>query len=173
MGFIRHLLPGDFVLITREERWMRAAYREAERARDLGEVPVGALVVFEEEVVGVGFNRRETDHDPVAHAEILAIRQAAEKLGRWRLTGCELFVTLEPCPMCAGAIVNSRLDRLIYGASDPRAGAAGTVFDLVRDDRLNHQVEVVHGVLREPCSQILSDFFAALRAKRRTKPNDA
>ncbi len=159
--------------MTREERWMRAAYREAERARDLGEVPVGALVVFQDEVVGVGFNRRETDHDPVAHAEILAIRQAAEQLGRWRLTGCELFVTLEPCPMCAGAIVNSRLDRLVYGASDPRAGAAGTVFDLVRDERLNHQVEVVPGVLADSCSQILSDFFADLRAKRRKKPNDA
>ena len=159
--------------MTREERWMRAAYREAERARDLGEVPVGALVVFQDEVVGVGFNRRETDHDPVAHAEILAIRQAAERLGRWRLTGCELFVTLEPCPMCAGAIVNSRLDRLVYGASDPRAGAAGTVFDLVRDERLNHQVEVVPGVLADSCSQILSDFFADLRAKRRKKPNDA
>ncbi|MEC9464470.1 MAG: tRNA adenosine(34) deaminase TadA [Myxococcota bacterium] len=159
--------------MTREERWMRAAYREAERARDLGEVPVGALVVFQDEVVGFGFNRRETDHDPVAHAEILAIRQASEQLGRWRLTGCELFVTLEPCPMCAGAIVNSRLDRLVYGASDPRAGAAGTVFDLVRDERLNHQVEVVPGVLADSCSQILSDFFADLRAKRRKKPNDA
>ena len=155
--------------MTRDERWMKAAFAEAERARELGEVPVGALVVFEERVVGVGFNRRETDHDPLAHAEILAIREAAEALGRWRLTGCELFVTLEPCPMCAGAIVNSRLDRLVYGASDPRAGAAGTVFDLVRDTRLNHQVEVVHGVLGEPCSKILSDFFADLRAKRRAK----
>ncbi len=155
--------------MTRDERWMRVAFREAERARELGEVPVGAIVVFEDEVVGIGFNRRETDHDPVAHAEILAIREAAEKLGRWRLTGCELFVTLEPCPMCAGAIVNSRLDRLVYGATDPRAGAAGTVFDLVRDERLNHQVEVVQGVLGESCSRILSDFFAGLRAKRRAK----
>ncbi len=157
--------------MTRDERWMQAAYEEAEKACALGEVPVGAVVVFEDEVVGIGFNRRETDHDPVAHAEILAIQQASRALGRWRLSGCELFVTLEPCPMCAGAIVNSRLDRLVYGASDPRAGAAGTVFDIVRDERLNHQVEVVQGVLGESCSRILSDFFADVRARRRSKPD--
>ena len=159
--------------MSRDESWMQAAFAEAQRAQALGEVPVGALVIFEEQVVGRGFNRRETDHDPLAHAEILAIREASETLGRWRLSGCELYVTLEPCPMCAGAIVNSRLDRLVYGASDPRAGAAGTVFDLVRDERLNHQVEVVDGVLRDDCSRILSEFFADLRARRKTKTDEA
>nr|ADI21634.1 cytosine/adenosine deaminases [uncultured myxobacterium HF0130_06F04] len=157
----------------RDESWMQAAFAEAEKARALGEVPVGALVIYEDRVVGRGFNRRETDHDPLAHAEILAIGEAAKTLGRWRLSGCELYVTLEPCPMCAGAIVNSRLDRLVFGATDPRAGAAGTVFDIVRDQRLNHQVEVVSGVLGEPCSRILSDFFADLRARRKAKTDQS
>ncbi len=142
---------------------MEHALREAKRAADLGEVPVGAVVVRGEALVASGFNRREIDRDPLAHAEMLAIKQAAVVLEGWRLTGCTMFVTLEPCPMCAGALVNSRIDRLVYGASDPKAGFCGSLGDLVRDRRLNHRLEVRSGVLEPACRQVLRDFFASLR----------
>ena len=146
-----------------DRRWMREALAEAERAAAIGEVPVGAVVVYQGQVIGRGHNRRESDGDPLAHAEILAIQRAAQNLGDWRLSGSTLYVTLEPCAMCAGALVNSRVDRLVYGASDPKAGYCGTLGDLVRDPRLNHRLEVESGVLERPCGQILRDFFAALR----------
>lgn len=142
---------------------MGLALQEAALAATCGEVPVGAVIVCDGRLVAQAHNRRETDRDPLAHAEILAIRQAAQRLRCWRLTGCTLVVTLEPCPMCAGAIVNARLDRLVYGAADPRAGAAGSVFDIVRDDRLNHRAEVTCGVLQEEAAKLLTDFFAARR----------
>ncbi|MBT6432923.1 MAG: nucleoside deaminase [Deltaproteobacteria bacterium] len=150
-----------------DEHWMGQALEEAQLAADKGEVPVGALVIHEGKVIAKAHNLRELNKDPLAHAELLAIGKAAEELGRWRLIECTLYVTLEPCPMCAGAIVNSRLDRIVYGAGDPRAGACGTIFNIVEDERLNHRPEVVRGILKEPCSQILSKFFKDLRAKRK------
>jgi tRNA(adenine34) deaminase len=143
--------------------WMGLALEEAERAAAIGEVPVGAVVVRADEVVGRGFNRRETDGDPLAHAELLALRAAAKRIGHWRLGGCSLYVTLEPCAMCAGALVNSRVDRLVFGASDPKAGFCGSLGDLVRDPRLNHRLEVVAGVRAEESGRLLRDFFGVLR----------
>ncbi|MET9668095.1 tRNA adenosine(34) deaminase TadA [Streptomyces sp. NPDC006475] len=139
---------------------MRAALAEAERAALSGDVPVGALVLDEDgTVLSAGHNERELTADPTAHAEVLAIRRAAERLGSWRLTGCTLVVTLEPCTMCAGAIVQSRVDRVVYGARDEKAGAAGSLWDVVRDRRLNHRPEVVLGVLEQECAALLTAFF--------------
>ena len=146
-----------------DQRWMERALREAKRAAAIGEVPVGAVVVHGETLVARSFNRREVDRDPLAHAEMLAIRRAAAVLEGWRLTGCTMFVTLEPCAMCAGALVNSRVDTLVYGASDPKAGFCGSLGDLVRDRRLNHRLEVRSGVLGPECRRVLKDFFASLR----------
>lgn len=143
---------------------MRRALDEARCAAALGEVPVGALVVSASgELVGRGFNRRERDQDPTAHAEILAIREAAQRTGSWRLEGTTLYVTLEPCAMCAGAMVLARVGRLVYGAADPKAGFCGSLGDLVRDPRLNHRLEVASGVLAAECGALLSGFFAGLR----------
>jgi tRNA(adenine34) deaminase len=146
-----------------DERWMQEALAAARQGGALGEVPVGAVVVLDGAVVGRGFNRREIDGDPLAHAEICAIRQAAAAVAGWRLDGCTMYVTLEPCAMCAGALVNSRIDRLVYGARDPKAGYCGSLGDLVRDPRLNHRLEVTAGVLEASCGQLLKDFFARLR----------
>jgi tRNA(adenine34) deaminase len=146
-----------------DEAWMLEALELARAAAALGEVPIGALVVRAGEVVGRGFNRRETDRDPLAHAEILAVREAARAVGGWRLTGCTLYVTLEPCPMCAGALVNARVDRLVYGAADPKAGYCGTLGNLVQDPRLNHRLAVTAGVLEGECAAVLRTFFAELR----------
>jgi len=143
---------------------MRAALEEAARALDSGDVPIGAVVLDATgSVIGRGHNVRERDGDPTGHAELLACRRAAETLGRWRLAGCTLVVTLEPCTMCAGAVVLSRLERLVFGAFDPKAGAVGSLWDVVRDRRLNHRPEVVGGVLAEECSALLDDFFAHQR----------
>ncbi len=145
---------------------MDEALAEARLALAAGEVPVGAVVVHEGIVVGRGHNLRETANDPLGHAELLAIAAAAKHLGRWRLFGCSLVVTLEPCPMCAGAIVNSRIERLVFGAADPRAGAAGSIMDIVRDGRLNHRAEVVGGVRAAESAELLKSFFAARRKGR-------
>ncbi|MBK6846411.1 MAG: nucleoside deaminase [Proteobacteria bacterium] len=146
---------------------MKLALDAAERAAQLGEVPVGALLVDAQGVVlATAHNRRQTDRDPTAHAEILVLREAARRLGDWRLVGTCLYVTLEPCPMCAGALVNARVDRLVFGCADPKAGAVQTLYALCSDSRLNHRVEVVAGVLAQTCAQRLSDFFAALRARK-------
>lgn len=146
--------------------WMRQAIAEAERGGALGEVPIGALFVRGGEVLGRAHNRREIDRDPLAHAELLVIRQAAERTGGWRLGGT-LYVTLEPCPMCAGALVAARVERLVYGAADPKAGYCGTLGNVVQDPRLNHRLEVEPGVLAEECGALLSGFFAALRRNPR------
>ncbi len=148
-----------------DERWMDEALAEARLALAAGEVPVGAVVVHEGVVVGRGHNLRETVNDPLGHAELLAIAEAAKTLGRWRLFGCSLVVTLEPCPMCAGAVVNARLDRVVYGAADARAGAAGSIMDIVRDGRLNHRAEVVGGVRAEESAMLLREFFASRRQR--------
>ncbi|MEU9588178.1 tRNA adenosine(34) deaminase TadA [Streptomyces sp. NPDC048193] len=141
---------------------MRLALTEAGRAARRGDVPVGAVVLAPDgsTVLAAGHNEREATGDPTAHAEVLAIRRAAARLGdRWRLTGCTLVVTLEPCTMCAGAVVQSRVDRVVYGARDDKAGAAGSLWDVVRDRRLNHRPEVIEGVLAEDCALLLTDFF--------------
>ncbi|WP_250446410.1 tRNA adenosine(34) deaminase TadA [Actinotalea sp. C106] len=143
---------------------MRVALTEARACLGTGDVPVGAVVIGPEgDVVGRGRNRREAVGDPTAHAEVLALREAAERLGRWRLDDCTLVVTLEPCAMCAGAVVLARVERLVLGAWDPKAGATGSVHDLVRDRRLNHQVEVLGGVLEQDCATLLREFFAPHR----------
>ena len=136
-----------------DERFMRVALDEAALAARAGEVPIGAVVVFEGRVIARAHNRRELDKDPSAHAEFLALLEAARVLGRWRLTGCTVYVTLEPCLMCAGLMVNSRIDRCVFGAPDPKGGAVGSLYDLSRDNRLNHGFEVTSGVLQDECSK--------------------
>ena len=143
---------------------MRDALAEAAKALDTGDVPIGALVLSAQgRVIGRGHNRREADGDPTAHAEVLALRAAAQATGSWRLDGCTLVVTMEPCAMCAGALVLARVERLVYGAGDPKAGAAGSLWDLVRDRRLNHRPEVIAGVLADECGAIVREFFATHR----------
>lgn len=142
---------------------MRVALEDAETAAEGGDVPVGAVVARGDEIVGRAGNAREREQDPTAHAEIVALRQAASAVGSWHLEGCTIYVTLEPCAMCSGALVLARLDRLVFGAVDPKAGFAGSLGDLVRDPRLNHEVEVVAGVLSEECGSILRGFFAERR----------
>lgn len=147
-----------------DEAWMNEALAEALAAQEEGEVPVGAVVVFEGRVVGRGHNRNISDRDPTAHAEIVALREAARALGNHRLTGCTLFATIEPCAMCAGAMVHARIQRLVYGADDPKAGAVRSVMHLLSQPALNHKVEVTGGVLGERCAQLLQQFFQARRA---------
>ena len=149
--------------------WMDRALAEARAAEAAGDVPVGAVVVVAGQVVGAGRNRREVDRDPTAHAEILALRAAAATVGSWRLEGATLYVTLEPCAMCAGAAVLARLPALVYGAPDPKAGAVGSLYDICRDDRLNHQVEVTGGVAADESARLLRRFFKARRAKSRPR----
>lgn len=144
-------------------RYMRMALEEARRAADEGEVPIGAVVVCDGAVVARAHNRRETDADPSAHAEFSAMVAASRELGRWRLTGCTVYVTLEPCLMCAGLMVNARIDRCVYGAADPKGGALGTLFDVSHDARLNHEFEVVSGVLADEAADLLRSFFRARR----------
>jgi tRNA(adenine34) deaminase len=146
-----------------DETWMAEALALARKAGSEGEVPIGSVVVFEGRIVGRGRNARERLRDPTAHAEILALQEASRTLGRWRLTGATIYATLEPCPMCAGALVNARIDRLVYAVADPKAGAAGTLFDLPRDPRLNHQITVDSGVMAQECGAVLTDFFRARR----------
>jgi len=146
-----------------DETFMRLALEEALLAGSEGEVPIGAVVVCDGAVVARAHNRRENDRDPTAHAELIAIREAASKLGRWRLSDCTVYVTLEPCPMCAGAMHQARIARLVYGAPDPKAGAVGTLFDLSDDERLNHRFEVRSGVLAEESAALLKEFFGRLR----------
>ncbi len=152
-----------------DEKWMRYAIALADKAKDLGEIPVGAVIVKDDEVVAEGYNLSICQHDPSAHAEMLAIRSAGEVLENYRLIDCTLYVTLEPCPMCAGALVHSRIKRVVFGAYDEKTGAAGTVMNLVQDGRLNHQCEVTGGVLQDACSTQISDFFKARRKAHKAK----
>jgi tRNA(adenine34) deaminase len=148
-----------------DETWMREALAEARRALEHADVPIGCVIVDDSGVeLARGHNRREVDADPTAHAEVLALRAAAERRGHWRLTGCTVYATLEPCPMCAGALVNARVSRLVYAARDPKAGAVDTFYTLGRDERLNHRFEVTSGLLADECAAELSAFFAKLRA---------
>lgn len=150
--------------------FMQEAIAEAQRAAAEGEVPVGAVVVHNGEIIGRGQNRVIRDSDPTAHCEIVAMRQAARHLRNYRLTGCELYVTLEPCSMCSGAILHARIARLVYAAADPKAGACGSVLDVMNHPKLNHRVEVTEGVLAAECGTLLSDFFRARRLKRESTP---
>ncbi len=147
-----------------DERFMRLALSEAGVALEEGEVPIGAVIVHDGGVIGRAHNQRETLRDPTAHAEILAITQAAAALDRWRLTGTTLYVTIEPCAMCAGAVVLARIDRLVYGARDPKAGACGSLYDIPRDERLNHRLDVTTGVIEQECGDLLRQFFELKRA---------
>ncbi len=155
--------------VADDERFMREALAVAEQAARAGDVPVGAIVVQDGRIVGIGRNRRECDADPAAHAEIVALRDACRGAGRWRVDGASLYVTLEPCPMCAGAIVNARVARLVYGADDPKAGAVRSLYSICDDVRLNHRVDVHRGVLAEPCAEILSSFFRRARQRPRAE----
>ncbi len=159
-----------------DEFWMREAISEARqclltqnsklKTQNSADVPVGAICIYENRVVGRGHNRREADNDPTAHAEVLALREAAETLGAWRLDGVTLYVTLEPCPMCAGALWLARVERLVFGAWEPKSGACGSVFDIPRDPRLNHRPQVRGGVLESECAALLEEFFVARRDAR-------
>lgn len=153
--------------MTLEEKNMRAAIRQAKKAEALGEVPIGCVIEYEGKIIGRGYNRRIVDKSVLAHAEIIAIRKACKKMGDWRLEGCTMYVTLEPCPMCAGAIVQARIPRVVIGCMNPKAGCAGSVLDMLREPGFNHQAEVESGVLGEECSQMLTEFFRKLRKKQR------
>ena len=147
-----------------DERMIRQAIIEAEKALEVGDVPIGAVIVHKERIIGRGHNQRELLQDPTAHAEMIALTAAAAELGTWRFTGCTIYVTLEPCPMCAGALVQARIDRLVYGADDPKAGACGSVYNIVEDDRLNHLVKVDRGNMANECAHLLKEFFTQQRA---------
>ena len=149
-----------------DEYYMKKALAQAARALKLGEVPIGCVVVHDDKIIGRGYNRRNTDHSTLSHAEITAIKKASKKINDWRLEDCTLYVTLEPCQMCAGAIVQSRVKRVVIGAMNKKAGCAGSIFNLLEEDRFNHKAEVVRGVLENECSEMMSMFFKELRAKK-------
>lgn len=152
-----------------DERFMRAAIDAAKIAEENGDVPIGAVIVHQNQIIAKGWNQRELLRDPTAHAEIIALTQAAAAMDSWRLHGCSIYVTLEPCTMCAGALVLGRLDRLVYGCSDPKAGAIESLYNVVTDDRLNHRLEVTSGVLADECSGQLQQFFARRRRENNNK----
>lgn len=150
-----------------DETYMREAIRQAKKAYALGEVPIGCVIVYKAKIIGRGYNRRTIDKNTLAHAELTAIRKASRKMGDWRLEGCTLYVTLEPCQMCSGAIVQSRMDRVVIGCMNPKAGCAGSILNLLQMEEFNHQVDITTGVLGEACSQMMKDFFRELREKKR------
>ena len=155
--------------MTDDEKYMRAAIREAKKAYALGEVPIGCVIVFEGKIIGRGYNRRIADKNVLSHAEINAIKKACKKMGDWRLEQCTMYVTLEPCQMCAGAIIQSRLTRVVVGCMNPKAGCAGSVLNLLDIKQFNHQAELTTGVLEEECSALMTGFFRELREKNRRK----
>lgn len=152
---------------TTDEKYMKEAVRQAKKAYKLEETPIGCVIVHEGKIIGRGYNRRNTDKSPLAHAEIRAIKKASRKLGDWRLEECTLYVTLEPCQMCAGAIVQSRIPRVVVGCMNPKAGCAGSILNLLDVKEFNHQAEVVTGILEDECSALMKDFFKELRAKKK------
>ena len=155
--------------MTPEEKYMREAIRQAKKAAALGEVPIGCVIEHQGKIIGRGYNRRTTDHSTLAHAEIIAIKKACRSMGDWRLEGCTMYVTLEPCPMCAGAIVQARIPKVVMACMNPKAGCAGSVVDLLHQDGFNHQVETEVGLMGEECSQMLKDFFKELRKRRKAE----
>ena len=158
--------------MTPEEKYMKEAIRQAKKAEALGEVPIGCVIEYEGKLIGRGYNRRMADKTVLAHAEILAIKKACRKMGDWRLEGCTMYITLEPCPMCAGAIVQARISRVVIGSMNPKAGCAGSVLNLLQEEGFNHQVETCTGVLQKECSDMLSQFFRELR-RRKSKKTDS
>jgi tRNA(adenine34) deaminase len=160
---------GGFTIVIDDFSFMKLAIEEAKKAEAIREVPIGAIVVKEGEIVAAAYNLRESDQRAVAHAELLAIDEACKKLNTWRLTGCTLYVTLEPCPMCAGAIIQSRVDRVVFGASDPKAGCVGSIYNLLAEPKFNHQCEVEKGIMAEECGELLTNFFRQLRKKKDLK----
>jgi len=154
-------------MVMNDEQYMQLAIKQAKRAEEMDEVPIGAIIVYNDEVIATGYNKRETSQKTASHAELIAIERANEIVGSWRLENCTLYVTLEPCPMCAGAIVQSRIKRVVYGASDPKAGCAGTLMNLLREEKFNHQVEVEANILEKQCSSLLTNFFRRLRDRKK------
>lgn len=159
--------------LQEKEFFMREALKEAQKAYDQAEVPIGAVVVLNGEIIGRGHNLREKEQDATLHAEIKAVRQANQHLGSWRLEDCELFVTLEPCPMCSGAMILARLKKVTFGAFDPKSGTAGNFMNLLQDERFNHQVEVEQGILEDECKEILQTFFKGLRERNKQRKQEA
>lgn len=151
--------------MTRDEKYMKEALKQAKKARDIEEVPIGCVIVYQDKIIGRGYNRRRIDKNTLSHAELNAIKKASKKLGDWRLDDCEMYVTLEPCQMCAGAIVQSRIKKVYIGCMNPKAGCAGSILNLLQIEKFNHQVEIIKGILEEECSSIMKEFFKSLRAK--------
>lgn len=159
-------------MMSMDEKYMKEAIRQAKKAYALDETPIGCVIVHEGKIIGRGYNRRNTDKSPLAHAEIAAIRKASKKLGDWRLEECTLYVTLEPCQMCAGAIIQSRIPRVVVGCMNPKAGCAGSILNLLQVEAFNHQAELTTGVLEEECSQMMKSFFKELRKKQKMKKKE-
>ena len=156
-------------MLTMEEKFMKEAVRQAKKALALEEVPIGCVIVYEDKIIARGYNRRNRDQNTLSHAEMIAIKKAAKKLGDWRLEGCTMYVTLEPCPMCAGAIVQARMDKVVIATLNPKAGCCGSIMNLLQEEKFNHQVQLKYGVLEEECSVMLSDFFRSLRQKKKER----
>jgi len=152
-------------IMTREEKYMKEALKQAKKARDIEEVPIGCVIVYQDKIIGRGYNRRRVDKNTLSHAELNAIKKASKKMGDWRLDDCEMYVTLEPCQMCAGAIVQSRIKKVYIGCMNPKAGCAGSILNLLQVEKFNHQVEIIKGILEEECSSIMKEFFKNLRLK--------
>ena len=155
--------------VSEDEKYMKKALAQAKKAYDLGEVPIGCVIVHEGKIIGRGYNRRNTDKNTLCHAEIAAIRKASRVMGDWRLEGCTMYVTLEPCQMCAGACVQARIDRVVIGCMSPKSGCAGSVINLLQMDEFNHKVRITTGVLGEECSLLLTDFFERLRIRNKAE----
>ena len=152
-----------------DEKYMKEAVRQAKKAYAIGEVPIGCVIVYKDKIIGRGYNRRTIDKNVLAHAELIAIRKACKKMNDWRLEECTMYVTLEPCQMCSGAIVQSRMTRVVVGCMNPKAGCAGSILNLLKMEQFNHQVKITEGVLEEECSRMLSDFFRRLREMKKGK----
>lgn len=158
--------------MTTDEHWMKEAIEEGKKAAELMEVPIGAVIVYEDKIIGRGFNQRNTKKSTLGHAEILAIEEASAYMGDWRLEGCTMYVTVEPCPMCAGALVQARIDRVVYGTMNTKAGCAGSIYNLLEEPKFNHQVVLETGVLQEECSEMMSGFFRNLRAAKKNDTDE-
>jgi len=161
------------ITMTSDEKYMRAALLQAKKASAIGEVPIGCVIVYEDKIIARGYNRRTIDQNVLSHAEINAIKKACKYMGDWRLEGCTMYVTLEPCPMCAGAIIQARIPRVVIGCMNPKAGCAGSILDMLHEERFNHQVETEIGILEEECSQTMKQFFRELREKKKQKLEEA
>lgn len=155
--------------MTQQEKYMKEALKQAQKAYDLGEVPIGCVIVYQGKIIGRGYNRRNTDKNSLAHAEITAINKASKKMGDWRLEDCTLYVTLEPCQMCAGAIVQARITEVVMGSMNPKAGCAGSILNILEEPAFNHQVKITRGILEEECSKLLTTFFKELRIRNKAE----